>query len=132
MTEVGTITFQSESGSPLRLKDVMFVSGPNKNLISVEIFEDHGYDVIFKKGKEFLRHIATRMHVKHIRVCVKNMHKLEVEYCAALSTKAEKVKSRDVSELWHIILCHLHHGTLNIMQQITIGLHKGTLEQYDV
>ena len=60
MTSIGTINFQSESGSPLRLKDVMFIQGLKKNIISVAVLEDHGYDVIFKKGKTFLRHIATR------------------------------------------------------------------------
>ena len=39
------------------------------------------------------------------------------------------VKSQDVGELWHRKLGHLHHGALNIMQQISIGLPKGKLEQ---
>jgi hypothetical protein len=77
---------------PLRLKDVMFVPGLKKNLISVAVLEDRGYDVIFNKGKAFLRHIATGQ-VKQIRVRVKNLYKLDVEDCVALSTKAEKVQS---------------------------------------
>ena len=56
---IGTVTFQRESVSPLRLKDVMFVPGLKKNLVSVAVLEDRGYDVIFNKGKAFLRHIAT-------------------------------------------------------------------------
>ena len=51
----------------------------------------HGFEVIFNKGKAFLRHIATGQ-VKQIGVRVKNMYKLGVEECATLSTKAEKVK----------------------------------------
>jgi len=31
--EIGTITFQRESGSPLRIKDVMYVLGLKKNLV---------------------------------------------------------------------------------------------------
>lgn len=58
-TNIGTITFQRESSSPLRLKDVMFVPGLKKNLVSVTVLEDNGYDVIFNKGKAFLRHIST-------------------------------------------------------------------------
>ena len=91
-TEIGTITFKSESKSPLCLKYVMFVLGPKKNLIFKEVLEDHGYDVIFNKGKPFLRHIATEQ-VKQIRVRVKNLYKLDVEDCVALSSKAEKVHS---------------------------------------
>ena len=45
--------------------------------------------------------------------------------------KAEEVVSRDEGELWHGRLGHLHHGTLNILQQISIGLPKGTLAQSD-
>lgn len=55
---IGTLTFMRDSGSPLHFKDVMFVSGLKKNLISIYVLEYHGYDVIFSKGKAFLRHIA--------------------------------------------------------------------------
>lgn len=41
------------------LKDVMFTVSLKKNLISVAVLEYRGYDVIFNKGKIFLRHIAT-------------------------------------------------------------------------
>ena len=56
---VGTITFQRESSSLMRLKDVMFVPSLKKNIISVAVLEDCGYYVIFSKGKAFLRHIIT-------------------------------------------------------------------------
>lgn len=38
---------------------------------------------------------------------------------------------RDVGELWHRRLDHLHHGALKILQLISIGLPEGTLEQVD-
>ena len=100
MTSIGTITFQRDSASPLMLKDVMYVLGLKKNLVSIPMLEGRGYDVTFNKRKDFLRHITTR-HVKKIRVRVNNLYKLNVEDCATLSTKAEKVQSRDVGELWH-------------------------------
>ena len=62
---------------------------------------------------------------------MKNLYKIDVEDCATLSTKAEKVKSRDVGKLWHRILVLLHHGALEIIQQITIGIPKGALEKQD-
>jgi len=119
-----------ESSSPFTLKDVMYVTGLKKNLVLVSMLEDHGYDVIFSKGKAFLRHIATGQ-VNWIGVWVKNLYKLEVEDCVALCTKAEKVQSRDIDELWHKILGHLHYGALKIMQQISTALPKGALEQRD-
>ena len=74
-TGVGVVTFQKESGSPLRLKDVMFISGLKKNIIHVAVLEDRVYDMIFTKGKAFMRHIATRQ-VKQIGVRVKNLYNM--------------------------------------------------------
>ena len=108
----------------------MHVLGLKNNLFSVAMLEDLGYDVVFSEGKEFLRHKA-KTQVKSIRVHVKNLYKIEVDGYAFLSSKAGKVVSWDTRELWHMILGHLHHGTLKIMQNICIGLPKGALAQRD-
>lgn len=55
-----------DSGSALRLKDVIFVSVLKKNLISIVVLEDCGYDMIFRKGKALFRHISMGK-VKQIR-----------------------------------------------------------------
>jgi len=70
----------------------MYVPKLKKNLVSIAMLEDRGYDVIFSKGKVFLKHIATGQ-VNKIGIQVKNIYKLEVEECVALSTKAERVQS---------------------------------------
>ena len=116
-TDIGIVKFQRDSGTPLTLKYVMYVPGLEKSLVSVAMLEDHGYDAIFSEGKAFLHHKPTG-HVKKIGVQVKNLYKLDVEDCVALSTKEEKVESRDIDQLWHKRLCHLHLGALKIMQQI--------------
>ena len=69
----------------------MYVLGLKKNLVSASMLEDHGYDVIFRKGKAFLHHIALGQ-VKRIEVWVKKLYKFDVEDCASLSTKVEKVQ----------------------------------------
>ncbi|MBO1694931.1 hypothetical protein, partial [Bacteroides uniformis] len=51
---ISTISFERESGKPFVLKDVMHVPGLKKNLISVAMLEDKGYDVVFSEGKAFL------------------------------------------------------------------------------
>ena len=53
-TGIGTITFERESGNPFLLKYVMHVPGLKKNLVSVAMLEDKGYDVVFSDGKAFL------------------------------------------------------------------------------
>lgn len=126
-TKIGKVIFLSELGSPLRLKDVIFVPRLNNNPISIEFFKDLGYEMIFSKGKAFLRHITTRQ-VKQIKVRLKNLYKLDVEDYVALSNKVDKVQICDVSELWQMRSCHLHPGTLKTMQQISIFLSKGCLQ----
>ena len=64
--------FQREHGSPLTLTDVKCVPGLKKNLVYVTMLEDKGYDVVFSKGKVFLRHIDTRQ-TKRIGIQVKNL-----------------------------------------------------------
>ena len=54
----GTVVFQREHGAPLTLTDVKYVPRLKKNLVSVTMLEDKGYDVVFSKGKAFLRHIS--------------------------------------------------------------------------
>ena len=57
---VGTVIFQREHGAHLTLTDVKYVPGLKRNLVSITMLEDRGYDVIFSKGKVFLKHIITR------------------------------------------------------------------------
>ena len=70
----------------------MYVLGLKKNLVSVAMLEDRGYDVIFTKVKVFLHHKATRQ-VKNIGVRVKKLYKIDVDDCTTLSSKSGKVVS---------------------------------------
>eukprot|EP00253_Pinus_taeda_P020605 PITA_20605 len=114
VSRVGTVAFQREHGAPLTLTDVMYVPELKKNLVSVAMMEEKGYDVVFSKGKAFLRHVAMGQ-TKRIGIWVKNLYKLEVDDCATLSTKEEMVQIQDIGELWHRQLGHLHDGALKIM-----------------
>jgi len=62
---VGMVAFQREHGARITLTDVKYVPGLKKNLVSIVMLEDRGYDVVSSKGKFFLRHIITRQ-VKQI------------------------------------------------------------------
>jgi len=126
----GTFVFQREHGASLTLSVVKYVPSLKRNLVYVSMLEDKGYDVVFSKGKVFLRHISTGW-TKRIGIRVKNLYKLEVDDRATLSSKAEVVQSQDVGELWHRRLGHLDHGALKIMQQISTSLPKGKLEKID-
>eukprot|EP00253_Pinus_taeda_P014171 PITA_14171 len=125
----GTIVFQREHGAPLTLTNVKFVPGLKKNLVSIAMLEDKGYDVVFSKGRAFPRHIATGQ-TKRIGIRVKNLYKLEVDDYAALSSKPELVQSQDIGELWHRRLGHLHHGALKIMHQISTDFPRINLSKW--
>ena len=127
---IGTISFERESGKPFVLKEVMHVPGLKKNLISVAMLGDKGYDVVFSEGKAFLCSKATG-ETRRIGVRVKNLYQLQVDGCATMAGKAEGAVSWDDGELWHQRLGHLHHGALKILQQISTGLPMGTLAQSD-
>ena len=57
---VGMIIFQREHGARITLTYVKYVTRLKKNLVSIAMLEDKGYDVVFNKGKVFLRHITMR------------------------------------------------------------------------
>ena len=70
------------------MTDVKYVPGLKRNLVSIVILEDRGYDVVFSKGKVFLRHINTGQ-VKQIGSWLQNLYALEVQdACKALRSKA--------------------------------------------
>ena len=75
VTGIETISFERDSGKPFILKDVMYVPGLKKNLISVVMLEDKGYHVVFSEGKAFLRSKATS-ETRRIGVQVKNLYQL--------------------------------------------------------
>jgi len=88
VSSVGTVIFQREHGAHLTLIDVKYVLGLKRNLVLITMLEDRGYDIVFSKGKVFLRHVITGQ-VKQIGSRVKNLYALEVQdACKALSSEA--------------------------------------------
>jgi hypothetical protein len=50
----GKISFQRESLPPMLLREVLYVPGLKKNLISVSSIEERGYEVFFCDGQVIL------------------------------------------------------------------------------
>jgi hypothetical protein len=46
----GTVQFQLESGGSFDAQEVLYVPGLKKNLLSISVVEDKGYDVNFRRG----------------------------------------------------------------------------------
>jgi hypothetical protein len=51
---IGTVSFQRESLPPMLLRDVLYVTGLKKNVVSVSTVEDRGYEVLFHDGHVLL------------------------------------------------------------------------------
>ena len=50
----GTVSFQRESLPPMLLREVLYVPGLKKNLLSVSAIEERGYEVLFCDGQVLL------------------------------------------------------------------------------
>jgi hypothetical protein len=63
---VGTSTFQLDSDMQLQLKEVLYVPGMKRNLVSIFSLEDKGYKVTFSEGRVLAWHKDS--HINSARV----------------------------------------------------------------
>jgi hypothetical protein len=127
---VGTVIFQRESLPPLKLCDVLYVPGLTWNLVSVSTIEDRGYEVVFRGGQVLL--YPKGGNIASARVIEVRQEKLYRLLFQAVGTLTCSTSSRDLCEIWHRRMGHLHHGALRILRDITTGLPDFSIEQYDV
>jgi hypothetical protein len=128
---VGVIQFERESGKPLYLGDVLYVSGLKKNLVSISMLEDLGYEVFFRKGKVLMKPPNSKTLVQ-IGVRAKNLYRLQFGAVATLSSKKDNQQGRELAELRHRRMGHLHHRVLKILGAIAIGLPLYNVDHSDV
>jgi hypothetical protein len=116
-----------ESGKPLCFADVLYVPGLTKNLISVSILEDKGFEVTFCGGKVYIRPKGlTNKMDKVIGVRSEKVYRLHFE-----PTKALVSSTINLSELWHMQMAHLHFGALGHLRQVVTGMPKVAAEKHD-
>ena len=125
----GTITFQRESMSPMTLRNVLYVPGLKKNLVSVSTIEDRGLGVCFSDGRVQVYPKATGMSsAMDIGVRCGKMYKLLFQPQCALAHSS----SSELCELWHRRMAHLHHPALRLLRSMVTGLPEFSTEQEDV
>jgi hypothetical protein len=127
---VGTVIFQRESLPPLKLCDVLYVPGLTWNLVSVSTIKDRGYEVVFRGGQVLL--YPKGGNIASARVIGVRQEKLYRMIFLAAGALTCSTSSRDLCEIWHRRMGHLHHGALRILRDITTGLPDFSIEQYDV
>jgi len=51
---IGSTFFHIQSGNVFHIKEILYVPGLKKNLISVAVLESKGYSIAFSKGKALM------------------------------------------------------------------------------
>lgn len=136
---VGTVIFEREPLPPLKVMDVLYVPRMKKNLISVSAIEEKGFDVTFLGGQVLMHSKgASITSVKVIGVCSGKLYKFNFLLAGALvsstsgSTHTSTTNSRDLCDLWHRRMAHMHHGALRVLREITTGVRDFSVEHYEV
>jgi transposase InsO family protein len=124
------VKFERESGKPLYLRDVLYVPRLKKNLVSVSVLEHKGYEVFFRQGKVFIKPLNSRTPVQ-LGVRAKTLYRLQFETAAVVSRK-DIQQGRELAELWHRRMGHLHHRELKILGEIAIGQPPCSVDHHEV
>ena len=100
----------------------MHVPGLGMNLLSMSQLQNKGYDVYFIRDKVYVKHPSWSKKAQ-IGVRSHKLYKLQLESLEAL---IGSTNDRDLNELWHRRMGHLHYGALGILKNTVIGLLNST------
>jgi len=124
----GTIVFQIETGGQFCATNVLHVLGLGMNLLSVSQLQGKGYDVFFIKEKVYVKHPSWKKKVQ-IEIRSNRLYRLQLESPMQLiGSHGDK----DLNELWHRRIGHLHHGALGILRNTVIGVSDLSTERDDI
>jgi hypothetical protein len=112
---------------PISFTNVLYVPGMKKNLISVSTLQDRGLEVTFR-GSEVLIHPqgSSLASGQVIGVREGKLFRLFFQPLHALS--ASNGNNRQLCELWHHRMAHLHHGALGGLREVVTGVPQIIIE----
>ena len=112
------------------LRDVLYVPGLKKNLVSVSMIEDRDFGVYVLDGKvHIFPKVAGLFDSRAIGVRRGNLHKLLFQPHHALS---HTQSSSELCELWHRRMARLHHSALRMLRDMTTSFPDSSTEQSGV
>jgi hypothetical protein len=115
---VGEASYRLDSGKPMKMKDVLYVPGLKKNLISISALEEKGFRVAFVDGEVLMWPRGKKINdVVVIGEQEGGLYKLKGRSDSALAHSTV-----DPSELWHRRLSHIHYKALPIVSNMVTGL----------
>jgi transposase InsO family protein len=111
----------------LQLKEVLYVPGMKRNLVSISTLEDKGYKVTFSEERVLAWHKDSHInYAKVIGVRENSLYRLTIRPVQALLHD-----TISLSELWHRRLAHIHYRALPALGKMVTSLpeiqiqHKG-------
>jgi hypothetical protein len=117
---VGTSTFQLDSDMELQLDEVLYVPGMKRNLVFIAALEDKGYKITFSEGRFLAWHKDSHIiYSKVIGVQENNLYRLTIK-----PTQAFLHETIILSELWNIILAHIHYRDIPALGKMITCLPK--------
>jgi hypothetical protein len=127
----GTVTFQRDTMPPISFRDVLYVPGLKKNLISVSTLQDRGLEVSFRGIEVLIHPKGSRITFgKVIGVRDGKLYRLFFQPLHALAASSDN--NNQLCELWHRGMAHLHHGALGGLREVVTGVPQFNTKHQDV
>ena len=111
---MGESSYKLGSGKSMKMKDVMYVPGLKKNILSTSSLDKKGFKIYFVDG-EVLMWIKGKTIDDAIVIGVKEggLYRLKGHVHSALMTS-----TISPCEVWHKILSHVHYKALPIVSKV--------------
>jgi hypothetical protein len=117
---VGESNHKLNSGNSLKMKDVLYVPGLKKNLLSISILEKKGFRVAFIDGEVLMWAKGETLNEAIIIGSEENgLYKLKGHSDATMTHAIE-----NSCELWHRRLAHINYKALPYICKAVTGLPK--------
>jgi hypothetical protein len=112
------------------LREVLYVLSLKKNLVSVYVIEERGYEVLFYDGKVILfPNVSSITSAKVIGTRHENLYKLMFQPTREL---IHTTNNNDLCDLWHKRMEHLNHGDLRVLREMVTGILDFSIEHQEL
>jgi hypothetical protein len=124
---MGESTYKLDSGSPMRMKDVLHVLGLTKNLLSISTLDKKGFKVAFIDGEVLMWPKGKTIEDAIVIGTKKGLYKLKGHSDATLTHSTEIP-----FELWHRRLAHISYKSVSYLSKAVTGLPEFKVDHVGV
>ena len=125
---MGEAFYKLDSQKFMKMKDVLYVPGLKKNLLSISALDKKGFRVAFIDGKVPMWSKGKTINDPvEIGIEEGGLYKLKGHVDSALATS-----TISPCELWHRRLSHVHYRALPIASKVVTGLSEIYIEREGV